>query len=281
VKAEVPTYEQLMWPTLKALEVMGGSASISELTEKIAEMQNLPVDVLEIPHNDGPQTSFEYRCAWARTHLKYFGAVDNSERGVWSITESGRKIKSDEEVISLNKKTRTKLRVQKQKARQKIQLDEDSEEPLGWEEVLLGTLKAIRPAAFERLCQRLLREAGFSKVEVTGQSGDGGIDGIGVLKVNLLSFHVHFQCKRYAGAVSSPDIRNFRGAMVGRSDKGLFITTGRFTRDAEAEAMRDGAPAIDLIDGVELCELLKKYGLGVETTQEERVSVATDFFEGL
>lgn len=156
-------------------------------------------------------------------------------------------------------------------------MDEDTED--SWEDSLLATLKSMEPGGFERLCQRLLREAGFSRVEVTGKSGDGGIDGVGVLKINLLSFHVRFQCKRYAGAVSSPDIRNFRGAMQGRADKGLFITTGRFTKDAEAEASRDGAPAIDLIDGLELCELLKKYSLGVSTATIEDVTVNAEFFQ--
>ncbi|WP_206528489.1 restriction endonuclease, partial [Mesorhizobium sp. M7A.F.Ca.CA.002.05.1.1] len=118
-------------------------------------------------------------------------------------------------------------------------------------------LLALDPAAFERLCQRILREAGFIKVEVTGRSGDGGIDGTGVLRVNLLSFHVLFQCKRWKGSVGSGVVRDFRGAMVGRADKGLVITTGTFTADARREAVRDGAPAIDLIDGDGLCDLLK------------------------
>lgn len=77
-RKDVPTYEELMWPTLKALEAVGGSASILELSEKIAELLELPSEVLDVPHTSGNRTSFEYRCAWARTHLKYFGAVENS-----------------------------------------------------------------------------------------------------------------------------------------------------------------------------------------------------------
>jgi len=142
---------------------------------------------------------------------------------------------------------------------------------------LLDILRGIKPDAFERLCQRILRESGFTKVEVTGRSGDGGIDGAGVLRVNLISFHVRFQCKRYTGSVGPREIRDFRGAMVGRADKGLFITTGRFTRDAANEAARDGAPAIDLIDGIDLCDLLRKLELGVETVVRPR----SEFFEGL
>ena len=107
------------------------------------------------------------------------------------------------------------------------------------------------------MAQRLLRESGFTKVEVRGKTGDGGIDGVGVLRVNLVSFQVFFQCKRWKGSVGASEIRDFRGAMMGRADKGLFITTGTFTAQASDEATRDGATAIDLIDGDRLCELLK------------------------
>ena len=117
-----------------------------------------------------------------------------------------------------------------------------------WREALLHTLYTISPSAFERLSQRILRESGFSQVEVTGKTGDGGIDGKGIVKISgFLSFHVIFQCKRYKGFISPSQIRDFRGAMQGRADKGLFITTGTFTRDAIREATRDGAPPISIL----------------------------------
>jgi restriction system protein len=136
----------------------------------------------------------------------------------------------------------------------------------------------MKPAAFERLCQRILKDSGFIKVEVTGRSGDGGIDGIGVLRLNLLSFHVFFQCKRWKGSVGASAIRDFRGAMVGRADKGLVMTTGSFTTDARREATRDGAPAIDLVDGETLCELLKKLQIGVSIRNVEHVMVQQEAF---
>jgi restriction system protein len=147
------------------------------------------------------------------------------------------------------------------------------EEPLEWKDELLALLGAMDPSAFERLCQRLLRESGFTKVEVTGKTGDGGIDGTGVLRVNLLSFQVLFQCKRWKGSVGASTVRDFRGAMVGRTDKGLILTTGTFTADARREATRDGAPAIDLVDGDLLCDLLKDKGLGVRVRMVEEVTV--------
>jgi restriction system protein len=151
--------------------------------------------------------------------------------------------------------------------------EEEIEEALTWKEQLLETLLALEPSAFERLCQRILRESGFVKVEVTGRSGDGGIDGTGVLRLNLLSFQVLFQSKRYRGSVGASVVRDFRGAMVGRADKGLIITTGTFTADARREATRDGAPAIDLVDGDALCDLLKSLRIGVRVETVESVAV--------
>jgi len=136
--------------------------------------------------------------------------------------------------------------------------------------------------AFERLTKRILRESGFVQVEVTGRSGDGGIDGKGIMRLGgLLSFHVVFQCKKYQSAVSSSDIRDFRGAMIGRADKGLFITTGTFTRDAVREATRDGAPPIDLVDGDQLADKLKDLGLGIKKEMVEMVTVDQNWFRNI
>lgn len=159
--------------------------------------------------------------------------------------------------------------------------DSDAGEPRDWKSDLLAILTKMEPDAFERLSQRLLREAGFANVEIIGRSGDGGIDGVGVYRVSLVSFTVFFQSKRYTGSVGAGVVRDFRGAMAGRGEKGLLITTGRFTSSAEEEARRDGAPPVELIDGDRLCDLLKEHELGVETTRriEEDVAVVEGFFE--
>lgn len=279
----VPTNKDLLWPTLKALEATGGSASIEELSEQVAAIMNLPDEIQDIPHKDGPMSEVDYRAAWARTHLKSIGAVDNSARGVWSLTDMGHRLASEDEVKGLVKEARSERRKARKNRGVPETEDADEDQALDedWEESLLTILRGLEPAAFERLCQRVLRESGFTKVEVTGRSGDGGIDGVGVLRVKLLSFHVRFQCKRYTGSVGAPEIRDFRGAMVGRADKGLFMTTGRYTKDAEREAVRDGAPAIDLIDGVELCHLLKPLDLGVRTETVEQVTFVRQFFADL
>ena len=279
----IPTYVDLLWPTLKALESIGGSASIQELSSRVAMDMSLPDEILDIPHKGGPQTEVDYRAAWARTHLKRIGAIDNTARGVWTLTDRGRDVQNEEQARELVRNDRADRQQTKKASYAKAPEPEttDADDDQDWEDVLLDILRGMAPDAFERLCQRILRESGFTRVEVTGRSGDGGIDGAGVLRVNLISFHVRFQCKRYVGSVGAPEIRNFRGAMVGRADKGLFMTTGAFTREAQREAVRDGAPAIDLIDGSDLCALLKDLELGVTTRTVQEITPETEFFEAL
>ena len=233
---QIPSYEQLMWPTLKALKTLGGSASIQELVDKIIEIEGYSEDIQKTPHTgSGRETKIEYNAAWARTYLKKVGAINNSQKGVWVLLEHGENL-SQKDIIKIPKIVKSLLTEEKKiknafKALRKIdaeELNEDQEEQndRSWKDQLLNKITQIKPYDFERLCQLILRESGFIKVKVTGKSGDGGIDGMGILRVNLLSFHVSFQCKRYQGSVGSSQIRDFRGAVVGRGDKGLFITTG-------------------------------------------------------
>ena len=278
-QSQIPTYLDLIWPTLKALETRGGSASVQEPSEQIAIDLELPDEILDIPHNDGPRSEVDYRAAWTRTHMRRAGMVDNTARGIWTITEKGRGIQTEQAARELIRSERAERRRAKS-AEIEVENDDMVDEQ-DWKDTLLSIVRHMEPSAFERLCQRVLRESGFTKVEVTGCSGDGGIDGAGVLRLNLISFHVRFQCKRYTGSIGASEIRDFRGAMVGRADKGLFITTGRFTKDAEREAVRDGAPAIDLINGIDLCLLLKNLGLGVNTETVEAVTLRPEFFDGL
>ena len=269
---QIPTNQDLLWPTLKALETKNGSASIQELLQQMAADLALPGEVLDTPHlRNGRPTSlreFNYRAAWSRTYLKNAGLIENVSlgRGIWVITEKGRAIQNEDEVRKLARP----------KAAGLSNGGTPVVEPPDWKEDLLDIVRSIDPSAFERLCGLMLRKSGFTSVEITGRSGDGGIDGVGVLRVNLISFHMLFQCKRFSGAVGAGAIRDFRGAMVGRADKGLFITTGSFTRDAEREAVRAGAPPIDLIDGGDLCDQLKDLRLGVRMV--EVPELVRDFF---
>lgn len=291
---DIPTYRDLMYPTLVALDQLGGSASISELEEAIPSIAGVSDEQLAVEYPPGSSTSGSKvinRLHWARTYLKKIGAIDNSSRGVWSITADGKAYlglepeEADARLKSEDNRVRAEMRKQRiEREGGEDDLEAESEgDELDWRDELLAEMKAMDPAAFERLAMRLLREAGFRNVEVLGRSGDGGIDGVGVYKVSLVSFPTYFQCKRYQGSVSAGTVRDFRGAMTGRGEKGLVITTGVFTPAAKTEATRDGAPPIDLIDGDELCDLLKDYGLGVkvETRIEEDVTVETSFFRSV
>lgn len=278
----VPKFDELFNPVLDAIRQLGGSASLSELNDLVGANLHLSNEVLSQPHKDGRSTELQYRLAWSRTYLKAYGLLSNSGRGVWHLTPQGRN------VDSVDPRTVTRF-VRSLTSRAKAPTNEDvladeveTVQVDTWREVLLARLLDLPPSIFERLAQRILRESGFTQVDVTGRSGDGGIDGTGVVQLGgLLSFPVLFQCKRYGGSVGASAVRDFRGAMVGRTDRGLIITTGTFTRDARLEATRDGAPLIDLVDGEQLLEKLKELRLGVQVSERtvEEVAVFPQFFE--
>lgn len=281
-------YDELFNPVLQALHKLGGSGTNNEIEEAVIELLGLTDNEVEDIHR-GNTSKLSYRSAWARNYLKRLGFIENSGRALWALTSEGLKTqKIDKEEakkivknLSGVKKEKPSKNEQKSEAIHAVEESEELNE-LSWEEELIEILKSMEPGAFERLSQRFLRELGFTNVEVTGKSGDGGIDGVGAIKVGgVLSFHVVFQCKRYAGSVSSPAIRDFRGAMIGRADKGLFITTGTFTRDAKREAQRDGAPPIDLIDGNDLAEQLKNLRLGVSVQMKEEVEIKPQWFNDI
>lgn len=275
IPAKVPPFEAFMQPIVDRLKAHGRSLTNAEMLEDIGAHMGLTDEQMSLRHGKWNQLVVEQRLGFARSWLKLGGAVTNSQRGVWTLTPLGAAM-TPEEIAAIPKKVQRDY-VRKAKtdasAEAPFELIDEARLAVDWKDRLMALLLALEPAAFERLCQRLLREFGFIKVEVTGKSGDGGIDGTGVLRVNLLSFHVLFQCKRYAGSVGAGAVRDFRGAMVGRTDKGLIITTGTFTADARREATRDGAPAIDLVDGDALCDLLKDRGLGVSVRMVEEVTV--------
>ena len=285
----LPNLPGMMLVTVEVLKELGGSATIQELDEKVIELEGVTEDeqALAMAGNEN-RTRVNYYLAWARTYLKRGDALVNSSRGVWSLTEIGAAITAMHETraiydrVTLEERERARAKRNAAEAAKAaiVEPEEDSPEE-DWKSSLLAVLGAISPDTFERLSQRLLREAGFIRVDVRGKSGDGGIDGVGVLRVNLVSFQIYFQCKRWKGSVGAKEIREFRGALQGGADKGLFITTGHFTSQASDEATRAGAIAIDLIDGDHLCDLLKDNRLGVETEMIERVQIRSDWFKAI
>jgi len=272
------TSETLINPCLLAFHNLGGSATNSEIEEEVIRVMKLSDEEIADVHR-GNVTRLDYRLRWARYYLKREGYLQNSGRGVWSLTEKGQKQKSiDSKQLVKDIVAQDSLR-RKGKLKEPDESDQDEVEELSWQEELLDSVLAMSSEAFERLSQRLLRELGFKNVEVTGRSGDGGIDGKGILKIGpVVTFSVVFQCKKYRGSVSAGAVRDFRGALQGRADKGLLITTGSFTRDARAEAQRDGALAIDLMDGSEFATRLKELGLGVQVEMVEKVTIDKDWY---
>lgn len=283
---DVPSFDDLFMPVLEALKLLGGSGNIEEINEKVFELLNLDAKILEIQHGSDGRTEMEYRLAWARTYLKKTGFIDNSVRGVWTLTFTNIDIsKLDKNRIAREARARvsteqSKTNTSKNREEKLINFKSFGYEGENWKDELLKRISKISPSGFERLSQRILRESGFIQVEVTGRANDGGIDGKGIVRINgFISFHVIFQCKRYKGSVSPSQIRDFRGAMQGRADKGIFITTGNFTREAMKEATRDGAPPIDLIDGELLCDKLKELRLGVGVEMVENIHVNHNWFD--
>ena len=260
-------------PLLDALRELGGSATPAEATEKVAEI----CDVSEEAQNelmDSGNPRFKNQVAWARFYLKREGLIGSSKRGIWSLTEKGKDThltQAESRKIFLSQVHKdAERRKQKEEEEANISDEEGSPEEVelatsvDYRDHLLGIIQNIPFPGFERLCQRLLREAGFQQVAVTGKSGDNGIDGHGILEVNpFVTFKVIFQCKRYRGSVGAPMIRDFRGAMLGRADKGIIMTTGTFTTEAKREARRDGAPPIELVDGDKLLDMFEKLELGL------------------
>ncbi len=257
-------------PLLSALRTLGGSGSPDEVVEQIAtDMALTDEEQNELVPSGGSR--LKTNVAWARFYLVREGLLDSSKRGVWSLTEKGRAtqltVDQADEIFSRWVKVFDEQRKNRESVEEPIaeQVAEGSGATSNdYRSETLELLLSLPPSGFERLSQRILREAGFTQVAVTGQSGDGGIDGYGTLQINpLVSFKVLFQCKRYAKSVSPSQVRDFRGAMAGRADKGIIITTGTFTAEARREASRDGVPPIELIDGEKLISMLESLELGL------------------
>lgn len=261
-------------PLLQALRDLGGSASPREAIERIAEIEKVPDSDRSVILRSG-QERFYNQVMWARQYLVWEGFIESGRRGVWSLTQQGKNVvlSADEarQIFLKQVQRQAKLRKKTTGSVTQTVLDEGAPEdtPQADEDAglqgFLCVVKSLSPGGFERLCMRLLRESGFERVQVTGRSNDGGIDGVGVLQINdLMSFNVVFQCKKWEQSVPPKEIRDLRGAMDGRAEKGIFLTTSTFSSNARAEAERQGAIPIELVDGEKLFEMFKRHELGLK-----------------
>jgi len=288
--ASGPKFVAMFGPVLKAVQDLGGSARPQEVYERVADALGLKQDA-KAEQTPSGVPRHENQMAWARFYLVRGGLLESSKRGVWSLSAKGREVVglSHPEALELFRRVRAETPKTPKEADAPGKShgidegeapDDTAPDPMPSDHraQVLETLQALAPSGFERFCQRLLREAGFQNVVVTGRAGDGGIDGMGILRVNtLVSFKVLFQCKRYRGTVDPAQVRNFRGAMMGRADKGIILTTGGFTAEARREAVRDGVPPIELVDGEKLVSMLEELEIGLVPVAAYRVDEA--FFQ--
>jgi restriction system protein len=260
-------------PLLDALRDLGDSGRPREVSDRIAKNLDLPDEVLDETLKSGG-SKFHNQVAWARQYLVWEGLLDSSKHGTWTLTEKGRNahVSAVEAGEIFKKWVAIHAENRKQKEAAEIHAsDEDAPAPdipsADDDLSLISVLRSLSPLGFEKVCRELLRESGFENVEITAGSADGGIDGFGTLEINpFVSFKVLFQCKRYAegNLVGRPQVGDFRNAMIGRAEKGIIITTSSFTNATALEANREGAPKVELVDGVKLVEMFQRVELGVK-----------------
>lgn len=259
-----PQFLYYVIPILDVMKENGGAGQTSEIIDKVIDKLQIPEEELAKTLASG-ESSVRNRIQWARFYLSKGGLINTEKRGYWQLTQEGfdHKLKNADDVYRLFREVHKQFEGIKTATTKKTELEVEAEEEFRSKD-LLTILKALSPAGFEKICKRLLTEIGIHDIVITGQAGDQGIDGIGIIKLNeVVNFNIVFQCKRYKDAVSPHFVRDFRGAMQGRADKGLILSTGRFTSEARKEASRDGVPPIELIDGERLVELFEKFQLGL------------------
>jgi len=276
IKSKIqPEYVRWFGPLLEALQQLGGKASPSEAIDKVAELEHVPDAQRNVMLKSG-EGRFANQVRWARQYLAWRGFIDASKRGVWELTSEGLKTKLSleqaheiflsREKVSVDNKSKLKDTPNKKSQAAQINVQNVEQTDIEAElELFLDVIRNLSPGGFERICMRVLREAGFERLKVTGKSNDGGIDGIGVLQINdLVKFNVVFQCKKWINPVPPKEVRDLRGAMTGSAEKAIFLTTSVFTQGAKEEALRVGTNPIELVDGEKLLELFKKYEIGLK-----------------
>lgn len=276
------TYDDLYSAVFQALKLLGGSGTIAEINDKVIEIKKFDSKITDVLHGStGTRTELEYQLAWTRTYLKKYGAIDISNRGVWTINKDFQN-KNTIDNAAVKKAVGGKNK-EKYGANQEDSHEDNTDESVEiprWKNELSEILHNMNPYGFEVLSMYLLRECGFSDVKVTKKSGDGGIDGTGKLKINgIFSFNVAFQCKRYKGSVGADVIRDFRGSLSTDIEKGVLITTGAFTKMAKDEASDAGKKQIDLIDGAEFMNKLAEYSIGLKEVKSYEID--KEYFEQL
>lgn len=276
--AQLIGYQRFFSPVLEVLKELGGSGRSAQVKDKVTErLQITDAERATLLKNGVSRVGNQID--WARFYLAKAGYLDSSKRGVWALTEKGRDAQLDSDAVrEIARQVNALSGGESNIANGQDEPDETAPSVGDHRATLLSTIKTLPPRGFEELSRYLLLESGFEEVTVTGRGGDGGIDGHGVLRVSkLVSMKVLFQCKRYAGSVGPDVVRDFRGSLAGRAEKGIILTTGYFTNSAEQEARREGVVPIELVDGDRLVELFEEMEIGLKNPRSV-YDVDDDFF---
>jgi|ERR1051326_4792177 restriction system protein len=282
MKQQKQQAEFIQWMpfVLDALRESGGSASPREVYDAVARLAKVP-DQKRFAKLGGGAFRFPNQVAFARQYLVWEGLIASPKRGLWMLTPAGRnkRLSNDEArsiflkwvaIWSARRKAASSSEKQPEPANASSPAlpqptpTEGDTTPEAYADGVLTYLQSLTSQEFERFCADFLRKLGM-QIEVTGGKGDKGIDGEGYLPIGpLVRTKVAFQCKRYTGAVTPQEVREFQGAIGSRAEKGIFFTTGYFTDGATEAARNPMSKPVELIDGDRLVELLQEHEFGLK-----------------
>jgi restriction system protein len=302
----IPDFQSIMLPLLECLRDQQ-NRSMKEVNDHLAERFALTPEERAEHLPSGPQSLFYNRVAWSKSHLKAAGLLESPARGMVRITDLGLKALA-QKPAAINVKFLKQYpayctfigksqpqeslwsvpdnAIPEEEQRTPLELIDTAFRTLSQATAddLLSRLKTCSPTFFEHVVVMLLMAMGYGGIagegDVTGKSGDGGIDG--VIKQDKLGLDVVcIQAKRWDGPVGRPVIQSFVGSMdLYRARKGVILTTSNFTKDGQDFVHRIEGKKVVLIDGEKLADLMIEHNLGVTTTKTyELKEVSNDFFD--
>ncbi|HDQ06373.1 MAG TPA: hypothetical protein ENN36_06610 [Candidatus Bathyarchaeota archaeon] len=245
----LPKQKDIEVPLLEVLVELGGQGKTMEIyplvTRKFPSIRD--EDLSEVLPSGG--NKWTNRIQWVRLSLIDKGEMVSPSRGIWAITDKGRKR------VETKEDTETKVNF--------IELYEEYE--TAFRSQLLDKLHELTPRQFEIFSRKLLQAYGFVQVNVTNLTSDGGIDGYGKFRLGLATMNVAFQCKRWQGNIGRPEVDKFRGAIQGEFEQGVFFVTSDFTQQAKDASLKKGAVPIILLNGESIVDIMMQKGIGVES----------------
>ncbi len=265
-----PKQAEIELPLLEVLDKLGGKAKPSEVYPLVAKhFPSLTEEELSEKLLSYPSIrKWSNLVQWARQALIDKKQLDGSTRGVWKLTPAGR-----ERLGKRKSKTSTESST--------VTLaDLVNQDSVRINARIIAELNNLTPHGFEKFCQVLLAQIGYVDLAVTKRSNDGGIDGYGQFRQGIVTIKSAFQSKRWRKSpVGRPEIDAFRGAIQGDFGHGVFLTTNRFSKDAQDASIKKGAIPVLLLDGEAIAKIMVENGLGVHKQPVYTVDLDPDFFD--